>query len=346
MGNIVIFGAGEMATNLLMRFERQRKVFNDVIVGILDNDAKKRGRSMHGYMISSPDRLLQISFDYIVIACSSFQDIVQQLERDYFINKEIILSSRDYGRKKVCEYQFERNRERGRQFLPEQWSAFNLTSVVIYTAIIGNYDDLKVPSVINPNWKYICYSDNKSLKSEVWEIRYVENMNGLDAPLFVRLLKLCPHRLFPEYDTSIWVDASIQIDKDLSVLIHKYQDYSDMLFFPHPDRMCLFEEGAACIYLKKDSKERILYQMKQYIDEKYPFDNGLLCGGFLVRNHNKSNVIKTMEKWWSEVQGGSRRDQISLPYVLWRLDMPYDLVDLNCYKNEFFQVLQHKDCRR
>lgn len=342
MEKIAIFGAGRMAAELLQKFEAQKEIFNDTVVCVLDNDIKKMGSCIHGYIINSPSELLNISLDYIVIACNFYEDIVWQLKKDYAVEERAIISSKDYSRKKVSEYQFRKNWERGQQLSQKQWNIFNLASVVVYTAIIGDYDDLKVPSVINSNWRYVCFTDNKSLKSDIWEIRYVENVNKMEAPLFVRQFKLCPHRFFPEYDTSIWMDANLRIEKDLAILMENYQRHADILFFPHPDRICVYDEGVVCIYWKKDDKKNILGQMQKYLEDDYPYDHGLLSGGFIVRNHNKCCVAETMEIWWNEVLNGSKRDQISLPYVLWKTKLPYDLTDLNYVKNEWFSFWLHK----
>ena len=43
----------------------------------------------------------------------------------------------------------------------------------IYTAIIGDYDNLYTPKIVTEGWDYICFTDNKKLKSDFWTIKYV-----------------------------------------------------------------------------------------------------------------------------------------------------------------------------
>lgn len=44
---------------------------------------------------------------------------------------------------------------------------------VLYTAIFGNHDKLKEPVVTN-GWEYILFTNNRELKSDIWDIRYVD----------------------------------------------------------------------------------------------------------------------------------------------------------------------------
>lgn len=342
MDNIVIFGAGKISYALLSLYNAHQDIFDDAIVAIIDNDIHKRGNYICDYMIYSPDELPGLSFDYIVIACNFYEEIVWQLQKDYSISPEKILSYSAYKGKKISAYQFRKNNEQNRLYSSNQWTRFNPESTVVYTSISGDYDELKLPMIVDPKVKYVCFTDNKCLKSDIWDVKYVENIDGLDNALFARQYKICPHKFFPEYDTSIWVDANLQIEKDLVMLMQQYQHSADILLFPHPERMCIYDEGAICIHWRKDDKKSILYQMKKYLEEEYPCDNGLMYGGCIVRNHNKSNIIDAMETWWNEVVNGSKRDQISLPYALWKTKNLYDLSDLDYDNNEWFKVLPHK----
>ena len=49
-----------------------------------------------------------------------------------------------------------------------------------------------------------------------------------------------------------------------------------------------------------------------------PEDFGVFLCGVLIREHNNPVCVKLMEDWWKELEEGSRRDQISFPYVLWK----------------------------
>lgn len=38
--------------------------------------------------------------------------------------------------------------------------------------MIGDYDNLKEPTVITKGWDYICYTSNKHLKSKHWDVHH------------------------------------------------------------------------------------------------------------------------------------------------------------------------------
>ncbi len=43
---------------------------------------------------------------------------------------------------------------------------------VVYTAIFGGRDSLTDPDFINPDFTYVCFTDNDECQSGVWEIRH------------------------------------------------------------------------------------------------------------------------------------------------------------------------------
>ena len=49
--------------------------------------------------------------------------------------------------------------------------------IVVYTAITGSYDDIITPQVVENDFDYICFTDNPDLKSEFWDIRYMEELD-------------------------------------------------------------------------------------------------------------------------------------------------------------------------
>ena len=59
----------------------------------------------------------------------------------------------------------------------------------------------------------------------------------------------------------------------------------------------------------------------------YPKNNGLWANGVLIRKHNDPDIIKMNEMWWQEIQNGSRRDQLSAPYVAWKCGLTPDYID-------------------
>lgn len=215
---------------------------------------------------------------------------------------------------------------------------------VIYTVITGDYDVLRDPEYVDPSFDYICFTDNKKLRSEVWNVSYLENFQKMDNARLSRKPKILCHKFLEEYDYSIYVDGKIQIIGNLREYIERYSKGSPMLCFPHFTRECAYEESIACINSNADNSETIKRQMDEYRSEGYPVNNGLIDAACMVRRHDDEILQKVMECWWEEVRTKSRRDQLSIGYACWKNNFHYDLSDLFIYKNDY--ICKRRDRER
>jgi len=93
--------------------------------------------------------------------------------------------------------------------------------------------------------------------------------------------------------------------------------------FRHPERYCAYDEGATCIKRGKDTAERITAQLSRYESEGFPRQYGLAECNVIIRRHNDPAVKAAMDIWWDEIEKGSRRDQLSFNYALWRAGLVY-----------------------
>ena len=227
---------------------------------------------------------------------------------------------------------------------------------VIYTSIIGGYDDLTEPSVIPADWDFICFTD-RDLKSDVWEIRKVLPLYT-DNTRTARKYKILPHRFLSDYDVSIWVDGNFLVRDNVNELL-KFLDEVNMVTYDHfqtilDSRNCVYEEGKTLLFLGeknmkltpergmknyKDKPEIIVKQLKKYEASGYPKVNGLLSSGIILRSHNKTDVKKTMEYWWQEVKVGSKRDQLSFNYSAWKNNFNFLYFDGDIRDNKYFKIM-------
>ena len=99
------------------------------------------------------------------------------------------------------------------------WDNIN-NKKVVYTCITNDYDILNEPKYISLGFDYICFTDNSSLKSDVWQIRPLpKETEGLSEVKKQRFIKINPHLYLKEYDISIWVDGNVELKGDLNELI-------------------------------------------------------------------------------------------------------------------------------
>ena len=218
--------------------------------------------------------------------------------------------------------------------------------IVVYTAIIGGYDTLNEPSYKPDGVDFICFTD-RDIESQVWDVRKVLPLYS-DNTRTARKYKVLPHRFVSEYDYSIWIDGNFDVVGDFRQLI----DDSLMKVYDHTScydsRNCVYEEANAIFRLGqepgkkfKDNPFTIKSQMERYISEGYPQNNGLLSSGVLFRKHNDSDVIKTMENWWTEIKYGSKRDQLSFNYVSWKNKFEFKYIHKDVRHNEHFDMKKH-----
>ncbi len=102
-------------------------------------------------------------------------------------------------------------------------------------------------------------------------MEYVKEPSDGNYVLHIRDFKLRPHLYFPEYETSVWIDASLLLKRDIRTLIEQYERGSGLLCFPHQRRRCIYEEGAEVIRLRKAPKRTIILQMAHYLNAGYGY---------------------------------------------------------------------------
>jgi len=213
---------------------------------------------------------------------------------------------------------------------------------VVYTAIIGKYDVLNEPKVVSEGFDYVCFTDNITLKSPIWEIVLVSNPQGLDNTRQARKIKILCNSVLKEYDLSIWIDGNITINCDLNIFLDENYHGKDIVVLTHPDRSCVYEEAKACIAFDKDDPEIINKQMEGYKSEEYPAANGMVSTGLMIRNHRSKKVKEFMNSWWNEVYSKSKRDQLSFNYVLWKHQLSVGHCDYKkTYSSDFELYSSH-----
>ncbi len=190
---------------------------------------------------------------------------------------------------------------------------------VVYTCITGDYDEPIIHKFVNPDYDYVCFTDNDKLvlpKKSPWQIRplaYDKSDNIRNA----RWHKSHPHILFPEYEISLYVDAKIDM---LTPKFFTEFENSDrgLMTMTHPKRNCIFQECDAVLKYNLDTISSVNHTRKFLESEKMPRDFGFAETGLMFRRHNKPEIIALDEDWWNMVKNYSYRDQLSFTYILWK----------------------------
>lgn len=203
-------------------------------------------------------------------------------------------------------------------------------SKVIYTCMTNDYDCLKVNTFLNPDYKYVCFTDNekylKRKKVGPWQVcplPYAKADNTRNS----RYPKIHPHELFPEFSESVYIDANILLKTNKLFAAVEEMSGTDVVIAipPHRHRGCIYIELEKCIKIGNDKKE-VLEKHRAFLEsEGFPHNKGLTENNVIYRKHLDPKCVKLMNDWWYMLDNYSRRDQLSLFYVLWKnsLEMTY-----------------------
>lgn len=190
-----------------------------------------------------------------------------------------------------------------------------------YTAICGGFD--------NKRHDITAFSDRPSDKF-------------LDPLMNAKVYKVLSHKFFDNKYT-VWVDGNVSLKTDAGKLIELLGD-ADMALFKHPYRDCLYKEYEhARERVSKDQYESIDEQVKKYRDEGMPEKFGLAECGMIIRKEGPI-VEEFNNRWWAEICRYSHRDQMSFPYVWWKMKdrIKINLMDGNIRNHKYFSYENHK----
>jgi hypothetical protein len=189
--------------------------------------------------------------------------------------------------------------------------------LVVYTCITGGYDiPLESPWALR--CPHLCFTDAPRLRSATWTHVPLQDGEDLDLVRRARRPKLLPHRYLEDFDVSIWIDASAGLLVDPVELARSSLGDASIAIPRHPARDCVYREIDTCVALRKDAESTLRAQGRTYRDAGLPERNGLWEATIIVRRHHDPHVVEAMEAWWDELQRGSRRDQVSLPWIVWK----------------------------
>ena len=197
---------------------------------------------------------------------------------------------------------------------------FNKTKVAVYTALYGDYDQIKKIKATNPLCDYYIFTDQKVPDDCGWQLKEYEFSDSFnDNPVLKnRFLKMHPHLLFPEYDFSIYIDASIAIELDIFRFLSRIGDKSIALFKHHAGVKCLYDEAERVKRIGLVKPDIVDKQMSRYKNEGFPSNYGFYECGIIVRKHTNVDCISIMNTWWKEFVSESKRDQLSFMYSVWK----------------------------
>ena len=336
---IAIWGTGHTADQLFNLVDKTDGIERDDIRFCCDNNVEKQGKLFHGTPVVSPLELMKKDIDFLVIASAFHAEIRKQISKEKIISDEKVVSFHTYEQLLFTRLQYYKKYGERLQEIPTKP---NSDSIIVYTAITGDYDNLNDPLFTDDDIRYVCVTDNKNIRSDVWKIIYVEDINTSNVML-ARRIKILPWEYFDFCGTVVWIDANLPVRSDIRSFINKYMTDRGMLCFPHSERCCIYNETAAVISHRPEIKREVILQAADYIHKGMPADYGLYETGCMARNFENPLIKELMIDWWSQLTKYTYRDQISLPYVCWKNGFSPDICDQSIWMNEWLGANKHNN---
>lgn len=205
---------------------------------------------------------------------------------------------------------------------------------IVYTAIFGQYDKPRSPTAVSPTTSYFCLTDNTSWTTAE-PYKFIPHPKHGDDRRTARFYKINSHLVFPMADITVWHGGNVQLECTPEQLIDTLGD-ADIATLVHNQRDCLYDEAEMCQTWKLDDRDLLQAQVDRYRQEGMPEHYGLYATFLLVRRTSPT-VMQFNKAWWQEVEQNSVRDQVSFPYICWKMGIepkiiPGDIYSGECYK--------------
>jgi hypothetical protein len=202
---------------------------------------------------------------------------------------------------------------------------------VVYTILIGEYDDLKEPQIACPDFDYICLTDRDDLTSPTWRFIKVKCDRNKPPKRCAASLITYPFGYLKDYELSVLVSGKMTICCDISDFVKKTLPADKSIaVMMNPKSDCIYIAAQNVLRAKKDKPDIVNRQMEKYRKAGYPEHNGLVSTGVMIRRHNDKNLRKHCRLWLREIKRHSQRDQLSFNYILWK----YRLIDPVYFSSE------------
>ncbi len=195
-----------------------------------------------------------------------------------------------------------------------------MNKFVVYTVLVGNYDDILQPKVVDSRFDYILFTNNTiSDNLGVWKPKEFPLAIENDNIRFSRYPKSHPESLLSDYAASLYIDANIQIQDqwvyDRFVELYNQEvEYAGIQLIISGDD-CIYEHTLEICQKAMEHDYMGIKQSHRLFELGFPSHYGLNENNVIFRMHTEK-MKNTDEEWWWWIVNYSFRDQFSYMYCL------------------------------
>ncbi len=160
--------------------------------------------------------------------------------------------------------------------------------IAVYTCVIGEYDEICEPEIIEPNCDYYLISDKPHKENSIYryiDIKDIFDKRTIDNTRKNRYCKINAHKMFPQYRYSIYIDGCVLLKGNISKYIDDLPK-TRIMAMAKQSYKSVYSEGLRCMLHGRDDKEKFVKQLEKYWLEGLPEDFGVINPAIMVREHN------------------------------------------------------------
>jgi hypothetical protein len=219
--------------------------------------------------------------------------------------------------------------------------------VVVYMAQFGGADPIMPPIEVVPGWDYLVFSSREQRMPRPWKQHSIVPPRSASTPrLMNRWCKILSSRVLDGYDYSIYLDAHLQITGDLRPLLEEFiASDADCGLVRHPLSRNVDHEVERQVRVgritREDYEENWPRQRAGHRSAGFNDDLGAYFAAVVLRRHGGPDLAAFEQAWWDDLRGGVTRDQVALPFALWRTGIRYQAFIIPWTLEPFFRKWQH-----
>ena len=179
-----------------------------------------------------------------------------------------------------------------------------MKSFVVYSAIIGKYDEILQPLVVDERFDYVLFSDILIEGQQgVWQVKRVDYSNPINAKV-ARYVKTHPETLLPEYEASLWLDANINIvgREIYDRFVNLFENGTLVASVKHLAYDCVYNEMFSVLDFRYESEEVVVNWGRELRKRCFPKHAGMFETGLMYRRHSSGAVKELDAIWWKYIQ--------------------------------------------
>ena len=231
----------------------------------------------------------------------------------------------------------------------------NKKRYTVLTFNFGGYEVLREVQHKSPNAEYIYVTDDRSITSQTWDVRYVENPYPDDVFFACWQVRYNPFE-FANTDVVIRIDGSLQVIDKIDEIIDYFNEGNfDLCFETHPKRYTIREEYEIWCNARGYSRVQAEKVMSYMADKGYDIDNyrGLYQTGLMIQRRNSVNLelnattLDLIRQFAPEGKQVDRLDQTIGSFIInsqFSKRLKVMVVDERIFHSKFFRLFLHGTC--